>query len=149
MPDYRATLPKFTWGAAFANTMNIGYPVDNWGTYADPRDGFLTVRSPAGIRDVWDTADDYFLALDLGYIPASGTASPLATGWDGLTGGRAFLSWARRNPIRFYPDASSGFYWDCELVEPMSGAPALEEDGTRRLKVVLRHADATKPFEGY
>jgi hypothetical protein len=148
MPDYRSKLPKILWGAGFVNTLNVGYPLDNWATFADPREGFQTTRAPSGVEDAWDVQDDYYLAADLRWIPAANTAAPLATGWDGVTGVRAFLAWARRkNLVRFYPDATSGTFIDSYLVDPMSGEPPLEDDGTRRIRLVLR--SATTAFEGY
>src|SRR5581483_7393698 len=125
MPNYRITYPMIKWGAAFANTLHVGYWLDNVNAWDEPRAGSETVQSPSGAEDAWDVGTDYYLAGDITFIPTTDTADPLATGWDGTTGVRAFLAWARdKNLLRFYPDATDATtHIDCYLVEPMQGPP--------------------------
>lgn len=148
MPDYRGVLPKITWGASFANTLSIGYALDNLSTWSEPREGSAWEQAPSGVEDAWLVGEDFLLEADVRWIPREDTVSPAATGWDGATGVRAFLTWARdKNELRFYPDASGGSYHTCYLVEPMTGAPAVEIDGTRTVRLRLRQSTAA--FDGY
>ena len=148
MADYRAKRPKILWGAAFANTLSFGYPLDNVVAGDEPRAGFAVDQAPSGVEDSWDNGTDYVLSADVRYIPQADTVSPTATGWDGATGFRAFVQWARKkNLVRFYPDKDAGTFIDSYLVEPMTGQPELEEDGTRRLRLKLRNASTA--YDGY
>jgi hypothetical protein len=146
------TLPKVTWGASFANTLNIGYPLDNAVAYPEPRKGYAIVEAPSGARDSWIPGTAQRLAGDARWIPAANTTTPLATGWDtSSTGFAAFLTWARaQNPFRFFPDATSGTYLTCYLVEPMEGEPPQENDGTRHLRIVIQTIETeSSVFTGY
>jgi hypothetical protein len=148
MPNYRTKVPKILWGAAFANTLAIGYWLDNTAAGDEPRPGSEVVQAPSGIEEAWTIGTDFLLTGEVRYIPPTDTATPVATGWDGATGFRAFLAWARdKNVIRFYPDATAGTSIDCYLVEPMTGQAAPEADGTRR--VVLKLRNTTTAFDGY
>lgn len=148
MTSFRRTLPKITWGAAFANTLNVGYWLDNVKAGDTPRAGSVQDQAPSGVEDAWTVGTDYVLECELRWIPQVDTASPLATGWDGATGVRAFLQWARdKNQLRFFPDASSGTFLTCYLAEPMSGSPDPDADGSRRLKLVMRNS--TTAWDGY
>ena len=148
MTSFRFTRPKITWGAAFANTLSVGYPLDNVTAGDEPRAGSVFDRSTAGVEDAWITGVDYLLTADVRWIPQVDTAAPVATGWDGTTGVRAFLSWARqKNQFRFYPDATSGTYLTCYLADPMQGLPSAESDGTRKLTMTIRNV--TSAFDGY
>lgn len=148
MPSYRFKTPKITWGAAFANTLNIGFPLDSVKAYDEPRAGSAFDRCTSGVEDAWITGTDYLLTAEVRYIPQVDVATPLATGWDGATGFRALLAWARnKSQVRFFPDAASGTYLLCYLADPMQGPPDFETDGTRKLTVTLRNT--TSPFDGY
>jgi hypothetical protein len=148
MPNYRNTLAKFLWGAGFANTLSIGYRLDNVKCGDEPRAGSAFDQTPSGVEDSWITGFDYTLEAEIRWIPATDTASPLATGWDGAAGVRAFLQWARqKNVLRFYPDASGGTFIDSYLVDPMQGWGDVETDGTRRLPIKIRNA--TTSYDGY
>ena len=148
MTSFRRTRPKITWGAAFANTVDFGYPLDNVTAGDEPRAGSVFDRSTAGVEDAWITGVDYLLTAEHRWIPQVDTAAPLATGWDGATGVRAWLAWARqKNAYRFYPDATSGTYITCYLADPMQGVPAYESDGTRKLTAT--HRNITTPWDGY
>lgn len=148
MADYRAKRPKILWGASFANTLSFGYPLDSVKAGDEPRAGSSVDQAPSGVEDAWTVGTDYVLAASVRYIPQTDTASPVATGWDGATGFRAFLAWARdKNLVRFYPDKDAGTFIDCYLVEPMTGQPELEEDGTRVLALKLRSPSVS--FDGY
>lgn len=149
MPDYRITLPMVKWGVGYANTLRAGYLLDNVTGWDEPRAGSDAVQAPSGVEESWIVGTDYLLAGDLTFIPQSDTTDPVATGWSGATGVRAFLAWGRdKNVLRFYPDATdAATYIECYLVEPMTGEPASEQDGTRRVKLKLRNS--TTPFDGY
>jgi hypothetical protein len=148
MPNFRSTLPKFTWGAAFVNTLSVGYLLDNVKAGDEPRAGSAFDQTPSGVEDAWITGFDYTLEAELRWIPQTDTASPLATGWDGATGVRAFLQWARqKNQLRFFPDATSGTFITCYLADPAQGYGDVEADGTRRLPFRLRNGSTA--FDGY
>lgn len=149
MTSHRRAFPKILWGAALANTLNVGYWLDNVSAWSEPRAGSEQVQAPSGIEEAWTVGRDYYLQADLAWIPQTDTASPLATGWDGATGVRAFLEWAQdKNVFRFYPDANdAATHIDCYLVDPMTGAPAPELDGSRRLTIKMRNI--TTAFDGY
>lgn len=149
MPNYRIAYPKITWGASLANTLNVGYWLDNVSAWSEPRAGSEQVQAPSGVEDAWTVGRDYLLQADLAWIPGADTASPVATGWDGTTGVRAWLEWAQdKNVFRFFPDATDATtHFDCYLVDPMQGAPNAEPDGTTRLTIKIRNS--TAPFDGY
>ena len=149
MPDYRNKLAKITWGAAFANTLRLGYPLDNARTGDEPRAGSVVDQAPSGVEDAWEVGIDYLLTFDARYIPLADTVSPVATGWDGAAGFRAFLAWARGKQLfRFYPDNAAGTYFTSYLVEPMKGSGELEGDGTRKIAMTIRNSAAVA-FDGY
>lgn len=144
----RFKLPKILWGAGFANTLWLGYPLDNISAGDEPRAGSSFDQAPSGVEDAWIVGTDYVLSADVRYIPQADTAVPVATGWDGVTGFREFLRWARdKNQFRFYPDAAGGTFFLSYLVEPMSGQGDSEDDGTRRVRLKIRNASA--PYDGY
>lgn len=148
MTDFRAKRPKILWGTSFANTLSFGYPLDSVVAGDEPRAGSSFDQAPSGVEDAWIVGTDYVLAAEARYIPQADTASPVATGWDGATGVRAFLAWARdKNVVRFYPDKDGGTFIDSYLVEPMTGQGALEEDGTKRVAFKLRNASTA--YDGY
>ena len=148
MTDFRAKRPKILWGSGFANTLSFGYPLDNVVAGDEPRAGSSVDQAPSGVEDAWTVGTDYVLSADVRYIPQADTVSPTATGWDGATGFRAFLAWARdKNLVRFYPDKDAGTFIDSYLVDPMTGQGSLEEDGTKRVTLKLRNASAA--YDGY
>lgn len=138
--------PKITWNTSFATTLSIQYPVDNFSTYSQPRDGSTFAQSQSGIEDSWIIGTDYYLEVDIRWIPITDTGS--ATGWDGATSWRGFLEWARaKNAFRFYPDKDSGTFYTSFLLEPALAGAELEIDGTRRIRLVMRNA--TTAYLGY
>jgi hypothetical protein len=146
--SFRLSLPKILWGAAFANTLNIGYPLDNVRAGSTPRDGSEFDQAVSGVEDAWIVGTDYVLMGDVRWIPQSNVASPLATGWDGATGFRAFLEFARqKNLIRFYPDATLGTFIDSYLVDPLRDPADSESDGSRRLTLKIRQSSTA--YDGY
>jgi hypothetical protein len=148
MTDLRLKLAKILWGPAFANTLNIGYPFDNFASGSTPRDGSEQTQAPSGVEDAWTIGTDYLLDVVARYIPQVNTGSPVATGWDGATGFRAFLEWARdKNLVRLYGDAAGGAFIDCYLVDPMTDTPTPEADGTRTIH--LRFRNSASAFDGY
>ena len=143
------TLPKITWGGSFANTVTIAYPVDNFTSYSKPREGSEWIQSPAGVEDAWIVGRDYYLNVDIRWIPTNNTTNPNATGWDGATGFRAFIEWAQdKNIFRWYPNASTGTYYSCYLVSPTDETSlTYEQDGTRAISLVMRNP--TSAIDGY
>ena len=89
-----------------------------------------------------------FLRATVKFLAPTSVAG--ATGWDGTTGWRAFLEWAREgNVFRFYPDKNTlGTFVDCYLIEPMFDGGSLLDDFTRELPVLFRSDDGT-PFTGF
>ena len=143
-------LPQITWGTSFANTLNIGYPIDKWNSYSTPRKGSKMVQSQSGIYDSWVLGVDYFLECELRWIPGANTTTPLATGWDGTTGVRAFLEWAQlSNQFRWIPDMNvSGTYITSYLIDPFDKTGCtLEGDGTRNLKITIMNTSTD--YSGY
>jgi hypothetical protein len=140
--------PKITWGTSFANTLDIAYPLDNFKAYSTYREGSQFAQTMAGVEDAWIIGTDYTLEGDVRWIRTTNTTTPLATGWDGSTGVRAFLEWAReKNQFRFYPDTTVNTYILSYLVEPLDGSHSLESDGTRTIRLVMRNASTA--YEGY
>ena len=147
MPNFNK-LPKITWGASFANTVNFAYPVDNWSSYSQPREGSMVTQAQSGVEDSWRIGTDYYLSVELKWMPNTDTTTPLATGWDGATGVRAFVEYAQdKNVCRWYPDKTSGTYIHSYLVEPMTGGPTTEIDGTKTLRIVMRNSGSA--YDGY
>lgn len=146
-------IPKITWEASFANTLNIGYPLDNAVSYSRPMEGSEWNKSPAGVEDAWIVATEQLLEGDCRWIPSATTTTPggdAITGWDGATGWNAFLAWVRdKNKFRFYPDKGSGTYHTCYIEEPMSGAPGSEREGERRVRIIIVDDGVTGAFTGY
>jgi len=139
---------RITWGASFANTLNIGYPLDDWRAYSTYREGSEFVQSYSGVRDSWVVGTDYILEGTVRWIPTSNTTTPLATGWDGITGWQSFLEWSRQmNEFRYYPDTNGSTFYTCYLMEPLSGEHDLEPDGTRSIR--LKIVNTSGSFVGY
>jgi hypothetical protein len=139
--------PSITWGTSFANAISFEIPADSPVSYTKPRDGSQAVQASSGVRDAWIVGTDYVLELDVRWIPTTSTGTQ--TGWDGTTGWRSFLDWARQaNAFRWIPDASApGTYVTSYLVEPFQQAPSIEPNGFRRLRLVM--TNSTTPYDGY
>jgi hypothetical protein len=135
-------------GTAFETLLNLGYPLDEAVAYSRPQEGSQFVFLPSGEADGWDAGTAHRLDAVVRWIPREDTATPLATGWDGATGWRAFLEWARRgNPFWLSPDVTDlAAGWTMHLEAPFDEPPALEPDMTRAVRLTLR---ATVAIEGY
>ncbi len=143
----RGETPKITWGAGFVNTLTLGYPLQNAVAYSEPREGSEFTMGPSGEEDSWITGTNQYLEGGAAWIPAADGGG--VTGWDGATGFRAFLESARaKNDFKFFPDKDGGGNVTCRLAEPMAGAPALEQDLTRRVLLKIRSTDDSA-FTGY
>ena len=142
-------VPKITWGASFANTLNFGYPLDNFASYSKPRQGSEWVQATSGAEDAWVVGRDYYLQGLARWIPTTDSTGPTATGWDGSTGFRAFLEWAQdKNAFRWFPDKNSGTYITSYLFEPLADiAITPEADGTRQVNLVMRNSGSA--YDGY
>jgi hypothetical protein len=143
------TVPKITWNTGFGSTFTFAYTLDNWSSYSKPRDGSEWAQSTSGIEDAWIVGKDYYLEGDIRWIPSTDTTSPVATGWDGSTGVRAFLEWAwDKNGFNFYPDKNAGNPILSYLVQPIDNAQiTIESDGTRMFHIVMRNAAVA--YDGY
>lgn len=145
-------IPRITWETAFANQLDIAYPLDNFSEGGEPGEGSEVGEAPSGVRDVWITRDDQFLRGEIRWIPPANTAAPLATGWYGATGFSAFLKWVRDgNIFRWIPNllVPATFipsYW----IEPFKGSPPREpnDPSFRRQRMVIRSSDGSE-YPGY
>lgn len=152
-PPNRTIVPAITWGDAFANTLEFGYPLQDIRAYSASRDGLERQDMRDGSQDGWSNGERFLLegTIDVPSVDWVTNYGP-GTGWAGETGWRAFLEWARAtNPFRFHPNAASlGVYMLCYLVEPWAGAPEPGWDFTRRIRLVLTPVEtAALPFTGY
>lgn len=144
---YRGKRPKIVWGAY---TLLFRYALDNAVAYPEEGAGGQKRRTRSGEEDSWSGVTRWLLAGDVAFIPSTDDAA--ATGWDGAAGWRAFLEYAwAGGTFDFYPDAddaASG--WPALLVEPSAddAEPEVEEDYTRRLRLVVERADGVQVF-GY
>jgi hypothetical protein len=141
-------IPKIEWGAGYSQSLAIGYPLDDYASYSTYREGSEFAQTFAGVEDAWITGTDYVLEGTIRWIPTTLTLNPSASGWDGASGVRAFLEWARqKNQIRFYPNKDINTYITSYLVEPLDGKHTLEPDGTRNIRLVIRNS--TNSYDGY
>ncbi len=146
----RADIPKITWGAAFVNTLNFGYPLDlsmAWSEYRTHEQ----IRAPSGEEDAWVGGLDYFLRGNVRWIPTSTGTTPAGdaiTGWDGATGWDAWIQDAgAKGLFRFFPDKDLGGFFVSSLVE-VQLPPGLEgADLTRRFSWHI--VNTTSAFLGY
>jgi hypothetical protein len=148
MSCYRSKAPKITWGAGFANTLNIGYPLDNWTISSKGFEESTFLQIESGEEDAWIINTEYYLEGDIRFIPIEDSVNPTQTGWDGATGCNSFLISARaKNIFRFFPDKDEATYIESYLVEPISTSPSVESDGTRTIRIIIRNT--TTPYNGY
>ncbi len=149
----RGDIPRIMWGTSFANQLDVGYPLDESNAWSETQVGSEYVQAPSGETDAWITGTVYFLAGAARWIPTVDGTTPAGdaiTGWDGATGWRAFLEWARdANEFQFIPDKGvPGTFILSRLVEPIGGVPGLERtDFTRRVEIVIRNN--TSAYDGY
>jgi hypothetical protein len=149
MPNYRAKPHKITWGAAFANTLNLGDGLDQTNAYPILRAGGEQTQYRSGVEDAWDAGTDQMFTGVARWVPRDNGSTGFGnaiTGWNGATGFAAFLSWARlKNVVRFYPDpvGTPALFYPCYLVEPMADPPELEDDFSRRVRLLLRTSDGS------
>lgn len=143
---YEPSIPKIEWNG---NTLIFGYPLDNVITYSSPIDGYQNVRIENGDEYSWIPGRNYILECDIRWIPSTTSTNPSQTGWNGSTGWRAFLEYARaKNKFTFYPDYQfSNVSVESYLVDPIDGQHELEPDGTRKLRLVIRNN--TTPYDGF
>lgn len=142
--------PKITWGTSYGSTLLFAWPLDNVVAYSEPRKGAAYAVAASGARDAWLPGTDYVLAGDVRWIPKGSGTNP--HGWDGSTGWRAFLEWARAmNAFRFYPDSGVATYYDCYLRAPLEGEPRIEQaTGERsfRLEIIGTESESDA-FDGF
>lgn len=147
-------IPRVTWEAAFANQLDLAFPLDNPNQWSDPGEGSEVGEAPSGVRDVWKTRDDQFLSGDLAWIPPTDTTihGNAATGWYGATGVAAFLRWVRDgNIFRWIPDKDTpGTFITSYWIEPFRGPPDREDTDPsfRRQRMVIRSSDGSE-YPGY
>ena len=123
----------------------------------DPRAGYEQVQNPSGVEDAWTVGTDYRLEADIRFVSRMPVDSPLTySGWDGLNeiggvnvGVGAMLRAGRdKQDLIYVPDRSDcSTFITSKLDQPLQGGVALEEDGSRRTRIVLRNG--TTEYEGY
>jgi len=144
----RGAQPRITWGSGFANQIDFSGPVGGALNYSLPsRDSEFT-EAPSGEADAWIEGQEQFLEVTVRWIPITNTTVPfVATGWDGSTGWRAFLEWARQmNVFRWIPDKTvPATYYTMYLVEPLTDPGVQLERGNRHrsLRLLMRTSDRT------
>lgn len=123
-------------------------PLEQAVSYSEPRPDFEAFEFSSGVEDAWDAGENFFLAGAARWIPKD--AGSGITGWDSSTGWAAFLAWARRKRVwDFYPDEADLLtYYRVVLTEPMKDRPGVEPNGTRRVDLAVKSADAIR-LEGY
>lgn len=138
-------IPKIVWNG---NTIVFGYALDNVTSYSTNIDGSQTVRTENGTEYSWIPNNNYILECDVRWIPTTNGTNPTQTGWDGATGWRAFLEYARaKNPFSFFLASTDGSGISSYLVDPLDGQHELEPDGTRRIRLVIRNT--TTAYTGF
>ena len=148
MSCYRTKAPKIEWGTGYSNTLDIGYPLDNWivSSRAFGESTFLQIES--GEEDAWIINTEYYLEGDVRFIPTADETNPARTGWDAVNGVNSFLIWARqKNLFKFYPDKDGATYILSYLVEPSTTVPSVNADGTRTIRLYIRNS--TTSYDGY
>ena len=135
------TEASITWETAFANQLDLNGLADNSVSYSKPIGETMKVTS--GEEDAWTFSTEYFANFDARGIPPSTLSGAFtATGWNGVTGFRAFLEWARDgNEFRFIPDRTDlGTFILSRLVAPgPDEVPSLEGNGFRRVSMIIRN----------
>lgn len=153
MPAYTGNalkVPKINWGTSsgsFANTLTFAFPLDNpVPPWSEPREGSVTAQVESGESDAWIVGFDYYVAGTVTGIP--GVDAGGITGWDGSAGWDAFLRTASgQMPFRYFPDAASGTYYTCYLIEPFGSTNVYRMDGTRDVQIKIKNISG--PFTGY
>lgn len=141
--DEIARQPKIVWNG---NTINFKYILDNAVSYSVPFQDSQFVQTKSGKEASWIKNTIYVLEADVRWIPT--ITSTGVTGWDGATGWRAFLEYARKkNSFQFYPDKDETTYIDSFLADPIDGTHTLEFDGSRKVRLIIRNT--TNPYTGY
>lgn len=140
-------VPAIIWGGSFENTLIFGLPLDNVISWERPIEGSSMSVAPSGERDGWIVGLEHVLEGDVRGIPTSDLTSPyVATGWDGASGWRAFLTWAREGPktFRFAPEKGSlGVFVPSYLVRPWDESPSIDSNGERRVRLEMVSADGS------
>lgn len=134
---------RILWGPTFENELRIGFPLYDFVSDREERDGSEHVQSPAGVEDSWITGRDYVLDAEVRFIPDGPNTSPVQTQLSGANSWQAFLDYARdANALRFIPDETAlDFYIDnVYLVEPRKGFGGLGPDIRRKARIKLRNA---------
>ncbi len=132
-------------------------PLDQAVASDDPRAGYESVQNPSGVEDAWTVGTDHRIEADIRFVSKMPVDSPLTySGWDGLNeisgvnvGLGAMLRAGRdKSDLIYVPDRSDcSTFITSKLDQPLQGGVALEEDGTRRVRVVLRNGSTE--YEGY
>jgi hypothetical protein len=149
----RFTLPLILWGAGYAKTLTLGWPLLGVSTYSEEADGSDTVRGKVQAMDGWQTGLHRFLKATVLAIPGTNESQSYGarSGWDSTDGWADFLAYARQcRPIRWVPDADDpDTYLACLLVEPWRDPPAIGWAQRRQPTLVLRSLDPDVGFAGY
>lgn len=144
----RGAIPSITWGTSFANTIDSGLPIDRARVYSVPRAGSVMTSVVGGIQDSWVVGTDQILEGMWRWIPITDATGPAVTGWDGSTGWRAFLEWAKEsNVFRLIHDQDTpGTFTPMYLIEPFERDPGVRQERIfryRAIKLKMRSSDDT------
>lgn len=144
MPAFPRPAPAILWGDNLENALVFGYPVEAATWARVRREEYETVQAFDGsAEDAWDVGQDYELKGAFRWVELRDRTAPTpATGWSGPAGVQSFLDWARdRRRFRFCPDSGNLNFWvaDCWLEDPSTDEPPIEDDGTRKVDLVVRN----------
>ena len=160
-----STVADTTSGYFYVRNVALLDAFGNPTSWEEPRDGSLFDQGGSGVEDAWIQGTDAHFAADVPWVPILDRDTPVSvSGWNGpleTTGvncGVSAMLRAGRNKetLTLFEDrttmnggtAGAGYYGvDSYLMEPMSGAPDLQGDGSRSFRLHLRNP--TKPYRPF
>ena len=144
---YRGLTPKITWGTSFPNTLVLDRALDDAMSYGDVVEPTSILPCENGEVEGCSAGWREYLTGIVHRIPRLTTNG--ITGWEGATGWDEFLAEAREGEqFRFYPDATSGTYFLCELAEETEEGHDEETNRYRMIRLTIRTVD-NSPITGY
>ena len=154
--DFFPAYPNAATGGAYFYGRCVVAPgwLDKAVAWEDEAEGGERALSPDGSWNTWASPADGRLRADVRWIPrVTHTAPVFATGWEGLSGDpsliepgwETLLAAVRRLglpvDVALYNDKTTALV-SCTLLEPVTGPPEQEDDGTRRIRLVLSSRSA-------
>jgi len=137
-----APVSKLLWGSSLENELRFGYPIFDFLSDREERDGSRHETSAAGVDSSWIVGRDFILDAEVRWIPDGPGTNPVQTALSGPVSWQEFLDWARdAHTFRFVPDETvPNFYIDnVALVEPRKGFGNLSPDIKRNVRLKLRN----------